>query len=99
MKILNPQGTKWYTVGNLRLNAHNYNTFKVRPGTIRYMEDELGYCTTDVIYDLAMNTFCELGYNDPGHETILKIFEKFYARPLTYKELVEYAEAWDDYQN
>tara|TARA_R100000781_G_scaffold114560_1_gene85680 strand:+ start:1236 stop:1541 length:306 start_codon:yes stop_codon:yes gene_type:complete len=100
MKFLkqNISTSSYYTINGLTLNSAVYDRAKVDVSVINIMKEEMGFTKHSSIYDIAMDSFCGLGYSDIDHEKFLKEVEVLFERDLEYKEVIDYAQALNDYQ-
>ena len=89
-----------WTIDGVTLYAWAFNKAKKEDhsGAVNLMREELGFSKHDAIYDVAMNSFCELGYSDIDHEEMLVRIELLFERDLLLDEVKTYIEALTDYQ-
>ena len=92
------QTTNSYRCDWLVLNMNAYNKCKIDNSFISFMKNEMGFSKYNAIYDIAMDSFCELGYTDVNHEELIKHIEHIFGRDLYHYELVDYVQAINDYQ-
>ena len=88
-----------FTINGIILNGSKYQKVKACKGTINYLTEDMGvdkYCS---VYDIMMDSFTDLGYSDINHENFIKNIEFIFERDLTKSEILEYIEAYNDYND
>ena len=88
----------YYKIDWFNLSLFHYNKTKIDNGYINCIKKEMNFTKYDSIYDIAMASFCELGYADINHEKFIKHIEFLYGRDLYHYELIDYVQAISDYQ-
>ena len=96
MNFLN-EGKGNYTINGLILNGARYQKAKVSKGAIHYLKNEMGFNKYCSIYDIMIDSFTDLGYSDIYHEEFIKNIEVIFERDLTKSEILQYIEAYNDY--
>ena len=96
MNILN-QGNGNFTINGMILNGTRYKRAEVNNNAVCYMRQEMNFSKHDCIYDIAMDSFNDLCYSDIYHEEFIKNIEALFERDLTKSEIMQYIEAYNDY--
>jgi hypothetical protein len=96
MNFLN-QGKGNYTINGFILNGAKYQKAEAFKGTINYLKEEMGFNKYCSVYDIMIDSFTDLGYSDIYHEEFIKNIEAIFERDLTKSEILEYIEAYNDY--
>ena len=74
-----------------------YNKCKIDNSFISFMKNEMGFNKYCSIYDIMIDSFTDLGYSDIYHEEFIKNIEAIFERDLTKSEIMQYIEAYNDY--